>query len=163
MQYPSLVWDLYHSSWQRWIPTHWARPGTEPISYFMDTSWVCYCWATMGSPNIWRIFMRTNQNGCFTLFLSHKLANICKSKMNVKRKVFKTIKSLLVNIISHSWSKIQEIHLSTCSLDRFQGSENCPCPKGFNVQTYELFWRKDPQHCHLFLKGPPTSLQESML
>ena len=30
-------------------PTHWVRPVIE-LSIFMDTSWVCYCRATVGSP-----------------------------------------------------------------------------------------------------------------
>ena len=28
--------------------THWARPGIEPAA--RDTSWVCYHWATTGTP-----------------------------------------------------------------------------------------------------------------
>ena len=31
----SCVCALHHSSWQRWILTHWARPGIEPAS-----SWI---------------------------------------------------------------------------------------------------------------------------
>ena len=37
----SLICDLYHSSWQRWIlnPLCEARDQTRIL---MDTSWVCY-------------------------------------------------------------------------------------------------------------------------
>ena len=46
---PSHVCDLHHSSQQHWIfnPLSRARDRTQVL---MDTSWVCYCWATMGTP-----------------------------------------------------------------------------------------------------------------
>ena len=38
-----------HSPWQCWIlnPLSGAR---DWICILMDTSWICYCWATMGTP-----------------------------------------------------------------------------------------------------------------
>ena len=49
-QDPSLVCDLHHSSWQCGIlnPLSRARNWT---CILMDTSQVCYHWATMGTPN----------------------------------------------------------------------------------------------------------------
>jgi len=35
--------------WNNGYLNHRAGPGIEPI-FFMDTSWVCYHWATMGTP-----------------------------------------------------------------------------------------------------------------
>ena len=45
----SLVCDLHHSSQQCWIlnPLCKARDRTRVL---MDTSWVCYRWAMMGTP-----------------------------------------------------------------------------------------------------------------
>ena len=45
----SCVWDLHHSTWQRWIlnPLSEARDQTCVL---MDTSWVYYCCATMETP-----------------------------------------------------------------------------------------------------------------
>ena len=49
MQDPSHVCDLYHILRQYWIlnPLNDARDGTHIL---VDTSWVCYHWATMGIP-----------------------------------------------------------------------------------------------------------------
>lgn len=62
---------------------------------------------------------RINQNGCSTLFPRViKTANVWKSRIHAKTKVFKIITGHLINIItSHSQSKLQEIHFSTCFLD----------------------------------------------
>ena len=48
-QDPSRIWYLHHSSWQCRIlnPLSEARDGTH---IFMNTSWVRYCSATMGTP-----------------------------------------------------------------------------------------------------------------
>ena len=45
----SCICDLYHSSWQHWIlnPLSESRGRT---CILMDTSWVHYCCATMGTP-----------------------------------------------------------------------------------------------------------------
>ena len=45
----SCICDLHHSSWQWWIhnPLSRARYWTHIL---MDTSWVCYHWATVGAP-----------------------------------------------------------------------------------------------------------------
>ena len=45
----SCVCNLRHSSWQHQNlnPLSRARDGTHIL---MDTSWVCYCWATIGTP-----------------------------------------------------------------------------------------------------------------
>ena len=48
--YLSCVCYLNHSLWKCQIPpTHWARPGVEHAS-FMDSSWICFLGATMGTP-----------------------------------------------------------------------------------------------------------------
>ena len=39
-QYPSRIYDLHHSSWQRWILTHWMRPGTEPTSSWIPVRFI---------------------------------------------------------------------------------------------------------------------------
>ena len=57
MQDPSCIFDLYHSSQQHQIlnPTEW---GQDQNCNLMDTSWVRFCWATMGTPVIlylWKI------------------------------------------------------------------------------------------------------------
>ena len=47
----SHVCDLHHSSWKHQIlnPLSEARDQTH---IHMDTSWVCYCWAIAGTPEI---------------------------------------------------------------------------------------------------------------
>ena len=47
---PSHICDLHCSSRQHWIshPLIGARDQTPAL---MDTSWGCYCWATMGTPS----------------------------------------------------------------------------------------------------------------
>ena len=47
----SHTFDLYYSSWQCWIlnPLSEARDGTL---IFIDPSWVCYQWATTGTPKL---------------------------------------------------------------------------------------------------------------
>ena len=51
----SHVCNLYQSSWECQILTHWARPGIKPAS-----SWILFrfitCWSIMGTPS----------NGIFT-------------------------------------------------------------------------------------------------
>ena len=41
--------DLYHSSWQHWI-LNLLNGTSDPTHIFMDTSQVCYFWATVGAP-----------------------------------------------------------------------------------------------------------------
>ena len=55
MRDPSRICDLHLSSWQCWIfnPLSRARDRT---CILMDTSWVCFCCATMGTPCI--IFLK---------------------------------------------------------------------------------------------------------
>ena len=45
---PSLIGDLYHSSWQCWILNQLSR-ARDRAHVLMDTSWVCYCQATTGT------------------------------------------------------------------------------------------------------------------
>jgi len=46
---PTSLCDLHHSSWQRQIlnPLSEARDRTKVL---VNTSQICYCWATMGTP-----------------------------------------------------------------------------------------------------------------
>ena len=48
-QDPSRICDLHHSSQQRWVlnPLSQARDRTCVL---MDVSQICFCWATMGTP-----------------------------------------------------------------------------------------------------------------
>ena len=46
MQDPIHVCDLYHSSRQCWIPTHWARPGIKPAFSWILFGFITH-WATM--------------------------------------------------------------------------------------------------------------------
>ena len=57
---PSRVFDLHHSSWQHQIlsPLSEAR---DRIRILMDTSWVCYHWATTRTPN--NAFQTPNTSG----------------------------------------------------------------------------------------------------
>ena len=48
-QDPSPICDLRHSSWQHWIQN--PQTGTRDQTHiFMDTSQICFCCATMGTP-----------------------------------------------------------------------------------------------------------------
>ena len=55
-QDPSHVCDLHHRSWKCWILNALIE-DRDRIHVFMDTSWVCYHWAMMGTPkerlNFW--------------------------------------------------------------------------------------------------------------
>ena len=44
---PSHVCNLHHSTWQRPDPLSKARVQT---CIFMDTSWICFCCTTAGTP-----------------------------------------------------------------------------------------------------------------
>ena len=46
---PSRICDLHHSSWQCQI-LNLLRDARDQTWILMDTSWVHYCWATMGTP-----------------------------------------------------------------------------------------------------------------
>ena len=61
---------------------------------------------------------KINQNGGSTLFPRViKIANVWKSRIHAKTKVFEIMKGHLITIISQSQSKLPEIHFSTCFLD----------------------------------------------
>ena len=45
----SSVCDLHHSSQQPWIPDPLSK-ASDPTCILMDTSRVCFCWATKGTP-----------------------------------------------------------------------------------------------------------------
>ena len=49
--YVNHICDLYHSSWQSWILNPLSR-ARDRTCILMDTSWVHYCWATMGTSPI---------------------------------------------------------------------------------------------------------------
>ena len=46
---PSCICDLHYSSWQHQILNPFSKARDQTL-IFMDTSWVCHCWATMGTP-----------------------------------------------------------------------------------------------------------------
>ena len=48
---PSCLWDLHHSSLQRWIPNHWARPRIEPATPWFLVGFINH-WAKTGTPHI---------------------------------------------------------------------------------------------------------------
>ena len=48
---PSCVWDLHCSSRQHRILNQ-LREARDRTQILVDTSWVSYCWATMGTPQI---------------------------------------------------------------------------------------------------------------
>ena len=43
------IFDLYHSSWQRWILNSMSE-ARDWTCVLMDTSWICFHWATTGTP-----------------------------------------------------------------------------------------------------------------
>ena len=49
MQDPNTIFDLNHSSQQRWIPNPLAKARDRTL-ILMDTNWICFYWATMGTP-----------------------------------------------------------------------------------------------------------------
>ena len=49
VQDPSCICYLHHSSQQCWLLNP-LRKARDQIPVLMDTSWICYCWATMGNP-----------------------------------------------------------------------------------------------------------------
>ena len=51
MRDPSSVWDLHHSSWQCRIPDLLSK-AKDLTCIFMNTSRVCFCWATTGTSYI---------------------------------------------------------------------------------------------------------------
>ena len=46
----SRVCDLHHSSWQCRILNPLSR-ARDQTCILMDTSWICYCWAALGTPS----------------------------------------------------------------------------------------------------------------
>ena len=46
---PSCICDLHHSSWQHWNLNPLRKARDQNLT-FMDTSWVCYHWATTRIP-----------------------------------------------------------------------------------------------------------------
>ena len=47
----SHVCDLYHSSWQHWIPDILSK-ARDQTQILMDTCRICFCCATTGTPHI---------------------------------------------------------------------------------------------------------------
>ena len=66
---PSLVCNLYHSSQQHWVlnPLNKARDWTQIL---MDTSWIHYLWATMGTLQsyLYFVFLEPIANPCLFFF-----------------------------------------------------------------------------------------------
>ena len=54
---PSHICDLQHSSRQLWIPDPLSQ-ARDQICIFMDTSWIRFCCATMGTPCIFYPFLK---------------------------------------------------------------------------------------------------------
>ena len=52
----SCIWDLHRSSQQCQI-LNTLSEARDWILFLMDTSWVCYCWATMETP--WQLILLT--------------------------------------------------------------------------------------------------------
>ena len=46
---PSCICNLHHSSWQCWIPDPLSG-ARDQTCVLMDTSWICFCCATTGTP-----------------------------------------------------------------------------------------------------------------
>ena len=51
---PSHIFNLHHSSWQRWSLIYWARPGIEPATSWLLV-WFVNPWATTGTPTIYNL------------------------------------------------------------------------------------------------------------
>ena len=47
----SCICDLHHSSWQHWIPDP-LREARDRTCILVDTSQICFCFTTMGIPNL---------------------------------------------------------------------------------------------------------------
>ena len=47
---PSHIWDLHHRLWQRQIPNSLSK-ARDWIHILMDTSQICFLWATVGTPD----------------------------------------------------------------------------------------------------------------
>ena len=45
----SCVYDIHHTSGQCWIPDPWSK-ARDRSCVFTDTSWICFCCTTMGTP-----------------------------------------------------------------------------------------------------------------
>ena len=54
-QDPSLICNLHHSSQQRQIPNP-LRKARNQTHILMDTSQICFHYATTGTPNIYYLF-----------------------------------------------------------------------------------------------------------
>ena len=58
---PSSIFDLYHNSWQHWIPDPLSK-AVDRIRIFMDTSQINFCCATTGRPcTIFQISYQSTQ------------------------------------------------------------------------------------------------------
>ena len=55
MRNPNHICDLHHSSWQHWIFNPLSKAG-DWIHILMNTSRVCYHWATTGSPDVFLVW-----------------------------------------------------------------------------------------------------------
>ena len=65
VQDPSHVCDLHHSSQQHWIPDLLSE-AREWTCIIMDTSRICFCWATIRPPYFQVFYMRKSVfNFCF--------------------------------------------------------------------------------------------------
>ena len=52
MQDPRYIYNLHHSSWQRWILNPLLRDAGDGTCILMDTSQIRFCWTTMGTPPV---------------------------------------------------------------------------------------------------------------
>ena len=81
---PSCVCDLHHSSWQCRIlnPLGEDRDRTCVLT---DTSQICFCWATMGTPRIFLLNSRSRMDICSGLYsLVGIFATLLRSTMKKK-------------------------------------------------------------------------------
>ena len=78
----SHVCNLYHSSWECWIP-HPLSQARDWTRILMDTSWVQHHWATMGTPQINRFLAQgcSSMASVLILYSYHLLAQKLKKKL----------------------------------------------------------------------------------
>ena len=70
MRDPSHICDLHHSSQPRWMP-HPLSEARDQTCIFVDTSWICFCWAATGPLSL-SLFLSKIQTGNVKMWLQLK-------------------------------------------------------------------------------------------